>query len=689
MPNVAVKLVDAAGTTVSNKHGILCTGVTDADGAYIFTELPAGDYKVVFESNSDITKFNIGNYGITEKHAALVPANANSDVTANTDGQSPPTVTSAETSFYTLPTKDNVGAFGYHELNVDAGFLGATVTGISAQITAKKSAVGYDMTAEQFEFGLYDNDGELIETVTNTTGGALSDVTFAAINYTEIGTYEYTIKETSLTSDRWTCDSKTYKVIVMVTKDEALSAGSLVKLKAAVTYVGSENNEPPTFVNTYKPVPTTAQVKAKKLFETQGMAMTAEMFEFGLFIEGNTLGADHKAYNDADGNVIFDAITFDKAGVYKYTLRELTGFIGTEGTWGFDTASYEVVITVTPDGGGLKAEVAYKTKPADGSAGESTELPTFKNTFIPKDVNAQISAYKSTQGANMIAGQFTFGLYDEDGILVKTAANTSAGALSTVIFADINYTKVGIYKYTIKEITTSLPGDGTWIFDTNTYNATVTVTLNEDEDALEAAVTYGTTTPPTFVNKYYPPPPPPGTDTTTSKPEDSTTPKDTETTGPKETETTGPKETETTGPKETETTGPKETETTGPKDTETTGPDDTTPEITRTNPDDPEPEEDELPRYTISQVPDPNDPNSPDEFILVNGLGIPLGVFKKVQQPDGSYIYVDLDGVPLGSGTPTTGDNVLKLVIAVLLSASAIGMVVFLTLMKKKSRRKA
>ena len=113
--------------------------------------------------------------------------------------------------------------------------------------------------------------------------------------------------------------------------------------------------------------------------------------------------------------------------------------------------------------------------------------------------------------------------------------------------------------------------------------------------------------------------------------------------------------------------------------------------MTYTNPDEENPEEDDLPRYTITQVPDPNDPDSPDEFILVNGLGIPLGTYKKAQQPDGTYIYVDADGVPLGSGTPTTGDNVLKLVITILLSASMIGVIVFLTYMQKQKskRRKA
>ena len=163
--------------------------------------------------------------------------------------------------------------------------------------------------------------------------------------------------------------------------------------------------------------------------------------------------------------------------------------------------------------------------------------------------------------------------------------------------------------------------------------------------------------------------PPTPTDTTTTKPEDTTT------TRPEDTTTTRPEDTTTTRPEDTTTTKPEDTTTTKPEDTTTTRPEDTTV---------PEPE---LPR--LPEMPDPNEPGSPDEFILIGNNGTPLGHYKKELQPDGSYMYVELGNTPLGWLTPQTSDDVVKLIIAILMSASMIGMVAFLTYQSKIRRKKA
>ena len=242
LANVAVKLVDGTGAVIKNMHGVDAIAITDADGFYKFADLPSGRCKVVFESNTDLDKFDIGDYGVTARQASGVPVALNSDVTANKTGE---VLTSAETDFYSLPLKADLGILGtYDEVNVDAGFF---TTNAVAGIEAKKSATGKDMTAEQFEFGLYNANGDRVATAKNESAGALSAVKFPAITYRQAGIYTYTIKELTTSGSGWTCDTTVHTVTVTVTPRQL--PGDLGQgLTAAVTYEGGGS---PTFANTY------------------------------------------------------------------------------------------------------------------------------------------------------------------------------------------------------------------------------------------------------------------------------------------------------------------------------------------------------------------------------------------------------------------------------------------------------
>ena len=58
--------------------------------------------------------------------------------------------------------------------------------------------------------------------------------------------------------------------------------------------------------------------------------------------------------------------------------------------------------------------------------------------------------------------------------------------------------------------------------------------------------------------------------------------------------------------------------------------------------------EGELPRYPENNFPDPNDPNSPDEFVAVDEQGTPKGKYVKRKTPEGDkeYIKVNEDDTP-------------------------------------------
>ncbi len=55
------------------------------------------------------------------------------------------------------------------------------------------------------------------------------------------------------------------------------------------------------------------------------------------------------------------------------------------------------------------------------------------------------------------------------------------------------------------------------------------------------------------------------------------------------------------------------------------------------------------PTYDIDRTPDPKDPNSPDEIIIMAADGTPLGAYKKHTMPNGEVIYISEAGVPLGT----------------------------------------
>ena len=119
----------------------------------------------------------------------------------------------------------------------------------SAVIKAKKllkddKGNNVSFTDGSFEFELYSGT-TLIQT--KSVSGSTKEVSFNAINYTDVGTHSYTIKEKQVSGDGMiTYDTKSCPVTVTVTKN-----GST--LSAAVSYSGTTSEStPPTFNNVVK-----------------------------------------------------------------------------------------------------------------------------------------------------------------------------------------------------------------------------------------------------------------------------------------------------------------------------------------------------------------------------------------------------------------------------------------------------
>ena len=140
--------------------------------------------------------------------------------------------------------------------------------------------------------------------------------------------------------------------------------------------------------------------------------------------------------NLADGKapISFGNITFTKAGVYQYEVKENVPQDKASGMVYDDTAR-TITVTVTDDGSGkLKAAVTSE----EGSK-------TFENRYdgstdVPGGTKASISASKTLNGRNLKDGEFTFKLATKpangEGTVLQTKKNDDHGTIS---FDDLSY----------------------------------------------------------------------------------------------------------------------------------------------------------------------------------------------------------------------------------------------------------
>ena len=135
-----------------------------------------------------------------------------------------------------------------------------------ATISAKKVLQGSTLQEGQFKFVLKDASGKVLQTTKN---GADGDISFV-LDYTEKGTYEYTISEVvpegaeNNVKDHITYDRTVYNVKVEVTNGKK-------QLDTKVTYALADPTTPPTFTST---PPTFTNKYSTTLPEAGGAGLT-------------------------------------------------------------------------------------------------------------------------------------------------------------------------------------------------------------------------------------------------------------------------------------------------------------------------------------------------------------------------------------------------------------------------------
>ena len=457
------------GTAKNNKDGSITFDNITVDKAgtfnYTITETKGSD-KTITYSDKTITATVV----VVEKDKALVV-----EQISYSDGQ---TDTDTFTNKKEAPKTESVKAT------------------LQVNKLLKEGETTLPLTDDQFEFVLKEGNNTL-ETAKNKANGTVS---FKELSYTEEGTHTYTITENKGTDASINYSTQTITATVEVKKAND-------KLVATVTYSGGDTENGDMFTNTKTPPtpvpptvkPTTAQFKAKKVLAINGTSdrtLKANEYTFLLKDQAGTL-VDTKT-NGENGDILFNPVSFNEAGTFTYTIVEQKPATP-ESAITYDEMVHTVTVTVTKDENGqLNADVQYDGK---------KDTPTFTNTYTPPTPptpsEKQITTSKILEGRDLLGGEFSFNLLDENGSVLQTKQNAADG---TVTFDAIAYTEamIGTHKYTIKEV---VPADKANIqYDEGQVDVTVTVTKDEASNAIQAVVAYGDKK--TFINKVIPPTPP-------------------------------------------------------------------------------------------------------------------------------------------------------------------------------------
>lgn len=351
--------------------------------------------------------------------------------------------------------------------------VGCTLGGVKTIINADTATNRIPRDGE-FTFALTSHDGapmpegskDGVKTVTNT--GTV--FTFGRMDYDKPGTYVYTVTEQAGRDPTIGYSTQAYDVTVTVTDQGGMLSATADRQATDVR-----------FDNTYTPTPVDVTVKADKHLTGRDLndgEFAAELKDS----DGNLLqtkrfarvprdAQSDKATNvrEGEGTLEFDKLTFDRAGVYTYTVTEQDGDLG--GVT-YDRTVHTVTVTVTEDADShtLTAKTEYSTENG------SEDGIRFTNTYQPQNVLVELTARKRLTGRELKADEFEFELVDKTGKVIDTERNDKDGDIR---FKPLTYGRdnngiddCGEHRYVIRERNT---GKRNITYDRTEHHVTVTV----------------------------------------------------------------------------------------------------------------------------------------------------------------------------------------------------------------------
>lgn len=334
--------------------------------------------------------------------------------------------------------------------------------------------------------------------VRTATNGADGSVNFDAFSYAKPGTHEYTIVERKGDLAYVTYDAAVHHAVVTV----ADNAGTL---QASVAYDGT-NVTKPSFTNTYEAQATdSGAIALTKSVDVHDGSYQLKAGDFAFELVGSDGSVIQTQKNDAHGKVAFDKLTFDHAGTFTYTVREVQPTGDAPGVPGvtYTGKTYTLTYVVKDNNDGKLAVESSTAKPSKGTEnGVTPNTMTFANSYQPGATSYQISGIKvleNTDSATMRTpadGEFTFALID---VATGQEIDRTTNVGNAFTFKAISYTATGSHAYQVKEVAGQ---DGTITYSDAVLDVTVSAT--DDGSGQLTATANKTAADLTFTNTYTP-----------------------------------------------------------------------------------------------------------------------------------------------------------------------------------------
>ena len=317
----------------------------------------------------------------------------------------------------------------------------------------------------KFEFTLTGKDGAPMPVGsvggTKVVKNANGSVDFGSISYQmsdvngapgRTKTFTYTVAETGGEVEGVTRDTaeKTVKVTIKDNGNGTLSA-SVVDVTDGANAALDPGALKFAFTNTY----TLSSVESS-VTDEGGISVTKELtgrkleageFTFRLIDQATGEDAVAAAKNDAQGKIVFGAITYTEPGTHYYSLVEEKG---SAGGVTFDHTQRTVRVTVRDNGAGSLVATT-ELLDAEGNVADDAAV-RFNNSYVPTEGSARIIATKVLSGSTLTEGQFSFELLDADGNVLQTAKNAADGS---VTFDELTYGAADAgktYVYHVREV---------------------------------------------------------------------------------------------------------------------------------------------------------------------------------------------------------------------------------------------
>lgn len=354
-----------------------------------------------------------------------------------------------------------------------------TVLALGAQKSYVKKDDGTPIALKRGEFTFDVYEGNLTaeqlkgkQPIQTATNGANGSVNFGAFSYAKPGTHEYTIVERKGDLAYVTYDDAVHHAVVTV----ADNAGTL---QASVAYDGKDATKP-TFTNTYQAQATVSgAIALTKSVDVHGGSYQMKAGDFAFELVGPDGKVLQTQKNDADGKVAFDELTFDQAGTFIYTVREVQPTDDAPGVPGvtYTGKTYTLTYVVKDNNDGKLVVESSTVKSSDPNEnGVTPNTMTFANSYQPGQTSYQISGTKVLENADPATtrtpadGEFTFALID---VATGREIDRTTNVGNAFAFKAVPYTATGSYAYQVKEVAGQ---DGTITYSDAVLDVTVNVT---------------------------------------------------------------------------------------------------------------------------------------------------------------------------------------------------------------------